>query len=166
LKSPHETSVLPALVAVLVWCERIIFFAIGVLLFGAAVALLIHAGSIGIDLFVAPTGEKVIESGGHFLDMILVTLMFVELAYTMILTVRGQVLLAEPFLIVGLIAVIRRILVLTIGEVSKNTAPPAGLLPSSSAIELLILTLVVIGFVFAIFLWRQRKRNDPLNEEL
>ncbi|MGH7683732.1 MAG: phosphate-starvation-inducible PsiE family protein, partial [Vulcanimicrobiaceae bacterium] len=146
LKPMHESNTVRVLTNVLTWFERVIFFLIGAVLFFAAIALLFRAGVDAIGLFAPTTSERLIVAGGQFLDVILVTLMFVELAYTMVLSVRGQVLLAEPFLIVGLIAVIRRILVLTIGEV---TTKPTSALPSgipSGAIELFILSLVVVAF--------------------
>jgi hypothetical protein len=69
--------------------------------------------------------------------------------------------MAEPFLIVGLIAVIRRILVITVGEVG-----PSGSSVSRNATELGILTGVVIVFVFSIFLLRRRpNREGEVREE-
>ena len=93
--------------------------------------------------------------------MILLVLMVVELAYTVLLSLRGSVLMAEPFLIVGLIAVIRRILVITVGEVG-----PSGSSVSRNATELGILTGVVVVFVFSIFLLRRRpNREGEIKEE-
>ncbi len=48
------------------------------------------------------------------LDRLLLTLMVIEILHTVRISVRSLVLTAEPFLIVGLIAAIRRILVLTL----------------------------------------------------
>lgn len=163
---PREPGIVPVLVRILVWSERIIFFLIGALLFAAAIALLIRASTIGVTLFLAHDSGGIIEAGSNFLDMILLTLMVVELAYTVMLSLHGQVLLAEPFLIVGLIAVIRRILVITIGDVSGNQLPRAPGAPSPTTIELLLLTAVVVAFVFAIFILRQHKRNEQIPEDL
>ncbi len=139
----------------LVWAERVIFFAIGALLFLAALAML--KTSLGVLFFMfMGGGETPIEYASEFLDSILLVLMIVELAYTVILSLRGSVLLAEPFLIVGLIAVIRRILVITVGERGQH----AGSVTQSVA-ELGILTAVVIVFVGAIVLLRGRPRSDP-----
>lgn len=88
----------------------------------------------------------------------LLVLMVVELAYTVVLSLQGAVLLAEPFLIVGLIAVIRRMLVITVGEVSGATSTTSGTL-GSHAIELAVLTGIVIAFVVAIYLLRSRPRT-------
>lgn len=48
------------------------------------------------------------------LDRLLLSLMVIEILHTVRISVRSLVLSAEPFLIVGLIAAIRRILVLTL----------------------------------------------------
>jgi hypothetical protein len=83
--------------------------------------------------------------------------MVVELAYTVILSLRGSVLSPEPFLIIGLIAVIRRILVITVGE----TKPAAGSVDHTIA-ELGILTAVVIVFVGSIVVLRFRPSREKL----
>jgi len=54
-----------------------------------------------------------------------------------------------------LIAVIRRILVITVGEVG-----PTGSTVSASAIELGILTGVVVVFVVSIFILRRRPQRE------
>jgi uncharacterized membrane protein (DUF373 family) len=132
----------------LAWTERIIFCVIGVLLFLGAVALLAHAALHLIPLFQA---SDVIDETTTFLDLILLTLMLVELAYTVMLSLRGAMLAAEPFLIVALIAVIRRVLVITVGHVQNG-----GTSSTQSLIELAVLTGVVIAFVFSIFILRSR----------
>ncbi len=142
-------------VGVLVWAERIVFFAIGILLFVAALALLAQSVSVLVHMFAGP--DKPATYGSAFLDVVLLVLMLVELAYTVILSLRGAVLLAEPFLIVGLIGVIRRMLVITVGEAdaSKHVGGV-----SANLAELGVLTGVVIIFVGSIALLRARG-NDP-----
>gem|GEM_PF-466290 len=155
--APQQPLVVRA-VLFLVWAERIVFFAIGVLLFLAALALLKESAVV---LLLMVTGsESAVVYGSQFLDVVLLVLMIVELAYTVVLSLRGAVLLAEPFLIVGLIAVIRRILVITVGEA---TGRGGGSSVSQNVAELGILTAVVIVFVGAIALLRARPvRSDQL----
>ncbi len=145
--------------AALVWAERVVFFAIGALLFLAALALL--KTSVGVLFFMFAGGaDTPIVYASEFLDAVLLVLMIVELAYTVILSLRGSVLQAEPFLIVGLIAVIRRILVITVGEPGQH-----GGNVGQTIQELAILTGVVIVFVGAIVLLRLRPREDPPMED-
>ena len=142
-------------VGFLTWAERIVFFSIGVLLFVAAVVLLVHSTESLWGMMTHPR-EDAIRYGSAFLDIILLVLMVVELAYTVILSLRGAVLLAEPFLIVGLIAVIRRMLVITVDEVNAKGAAAGASPITQSTGELAILTGVVIVFVGSIVLLRAR----------
>jgi uncharacterized membrane protein (DUF373 family) len=144
----------------LVWAERIVFLAIGVLLFAAALLFLKQSAFVLFEMLVE-SGGSYSAFGSQFLDVILLVLMIVELAYTVILSLRGAVLMAEPFLIVGLIAVIRRMLVITVGEMG-----PKGTNVTQSIGELGILTAIVIVFVGAIALLRARPAvREPFSEE-
>lgn len=140
-------------VLLLVWAERIVFMVIGVLLFLAALALLKQSFVVLFEMISGP--KTAIAYGSEFLDVVLLVLMVVELAYTVILSLRGAVLLAEPFLIVGLIAVIRRMLVITVGEVGARQGNV-----SENALELAILTGIVVVFVGSIVLLRTRPQRE------
>ena len=111
----------PALL--LVRAEGAIFAFVGLLFFVAAFALALRSTTDLWALISGPRGE-IIVAGTAFLNLMLLVLMMVELAYTVIVSLRGAVLSAEPFLIVGLIAVIRRILVITIGDVNPAARRP------------------------------------------
>lgn len=138
----------------LVWAERVVFFLIGALLFLAAFALLKESANVLVKMYFGG-GLPATAYGSQFLDVVLLVLMIVELAYTVILSLRGSVLLAEPFLIVGLIAVIRRMLVITVGEVGGHGSPVANSIP-----ELGILTVIVLVFVGSIMLLRQEPKHE------
>ncbi len=62
------------------------------------------------------------DSVYHIIDRLLFVLMLVEILHTVHASIRSGTLLCEPFLIVGLIACIRRILVITL-ETSQITQP-------------------------------------------
>jgi uncharacterized membrane protein (DUF373 family) len=151
---------LGASIAVLLGTERAIFTLVGALFFIAAFALALRST---IDLWSLISGprDQTIAAGTSFLNLMLLVLMMVELAYTVLVSLSGAVLAAEPFLIVGLIAVIRRLLVITIGDVAPNssgndTASHTGTQP----IELAVLTGVVLVLVLSIVLLR-RRWNEP-----
>lgn len=135
--------------------ERLVFSLVGILLFLAGLILAFRSVEVLFRLAVGPASST-IPSTATFLDLVLLILMIAALAYTALLSLRGSVLSPEPFLIVGLIAVIRRILVITVQEVQGKPVT-AGLpwLPAST-VELATLTVVVIAFVFAIHLFHRR----------
>ncbi len=160
---PSPTPFVKRAVLSLVWAERVVFFAIGVLLFLGALALLKESAAVLFKMFVGG-GLPATAYGSQFLDVVLLVLMIVELAYTVILSLRGSVLQAEPFLIVGLIAVIRRMLVITVGEVGGRGNSVASSIP-----ELAILTGIVVVFVGSIVMLRFKpareadfRDSDPL----
>jgi hypothetical protein len=145
-----------ASVGLLVAAERVVFSFVGVLFFVAAFALALRATVDLWDLIAGPH-VAILSAGTAFLDVMLLVLMMVELAYTVTVSLRGTVLAAEPFLIVGLIAVIRRILVITIGDVGNGTAQSVSGAGSQPA-ELGVLTGVVLVLVVSIVLLRLRPR--------
>ena len=137
-------------IVVLGWCERLVFFVTGLLLFAVA---LILVGRSAQEIGPMISSPDPLAAGAAFLDIILLVLMVGELAYTVMLSLRGEVLAAEPFLIVGLIAVIRRILVITVGD--SHGAPSRG-----SLIELGVETGIALVFVVSIVLLRLRPRSE------
>lgn len=82
------------------------------------------------------------------LDKGLVLFMVAELLHTVRITVRDRGLAAEPFLIVGLIAGIRRVLILTAHAESSFRWNPEG-------IELAILVALILVMAIAIYVWRR-----------
>jgi uncharacterized membrane protein (DUF373 family) len=60
----------------------------------------------------------------RLLDELLVALMLVEILHTVRISIRSHVLVTEPFLVIGLIASIRRMLVISL-ELATLTKPGA-----------------------------------------
>src|SRR5580693_1516404 len=102
------------------------------------------------------------------IDLLLLVLMLVEILHSVRISIRSHVLVAEPFLIVGLIATIRRILVITL-EAATLTKEGAWATEGSSAIfhssmiELGLLGLLVLVLVVSITLLR---RYAPASKDL
>ena len=90
--------------------EDVLYVGIGVLLAAGAVGLLLNAAVT----FARSVGAGAI--GGSIvgmLDQLLLILMMIEILYTVQLSFREHVLVPEPFVLVAMIAAVRRILVLT-----------------------------------------------------
>jgi hypothetical protein len=94
------------------------------------------------------------------LDQLLLVLMLVEILHTVRITVRSHIVLAaEPFLVVGLIASIRRILVISL-EMSTLTkgnswAPNGENIFHASMLELGLLVVLALVLVLSITLLRR-----------
>jgi hypothetical protein len=93
------------------------------------------------------------------LNELLIVLMLAEILHTVRISIRSHVLVTEPFLVVGLIASIRRILVIslemaTLGRESTWTSDNSVVF-RNSMIELGLLSLLVLVLVFSITLLRR-----------
>jgi len=131
-----------AVVQTLSSVEDIVYVGLGLLLTVAAFTLLVIAlKSIMLALWNRALGGQIVS----LLDQILLILLVIELLYTVQVSFRERGLIAEPFLVVALIAAIRRILVLT-AEVPK--LPEAGdVVFRHAMLELGVLTVMVLVLV-------------------
>ena len=83
------------------------------------IAVLLAAGAVGLLLNAAVTFARGIGAGTiggsivGMLDQLLLILMMIEILYTVQVSFREHVLVPEPFVLVAMIAAVRRILVLT-----------------------------------------------------
>ncbi|HTX63126.1 MAG TPA: phosphate-starvation-inducible PsiE family protein [Acidimicrobiales bacterium] len=79
-----------------------------------AAALIVLAGAIlvaaVIDFFPTSRHHGLTTAATDFLDKVLLVLILVEIVHTVVLSLRAHELAAQPFLVVGLVAVIRKIL--------------------------------------------------------
>ena len=93
------------------------------------------------------------------LDELLVALMLVEILHTVRISIRSHALITEPFLVIGLIASIRRMLVISLelATLTKQGAwsTESASLIRASMIELSLLGLLVLALVFSITLLRR-----------
>ena len=131
--------------------EDVVYVALGLLLSGCAATLLVASGAQFVTHLESGTlPDQIVD----ILDRILLVLVIVEILYTVQVSFREHALLPEPFLIVGLIAVTRRILVLT-AEVKKllETGDAAF---RNGMVELGILALLIVALVVSLVLLRRR----------
>lgn len=133
------------------WVEDIVYLGLGILLAASALALLGQTAiAFSHDLINTALPKGIIS----LLDRLLLVLMIVELLYTVQVSFREHALVPEPFLIVGLVAATRRILVLT-----AAFAGPEGLTDFTFRVtmtELVILTGMIVAFVVSLLLLRRR----------
>jgi uncharacterized membrane protein (DUF373 family) len=131
--------------------EDVAYVGLGmVLAMSALVLLVILALSAGQAILSANLPQKIVR----LLDQSLLILMIVEILYTLQVSFREHTLVAETFLIVGLIAAIRRVLILT-AEFSK----PAEIVEAAFhnvMFELGLLTALILALVFSLFLLKRQ----------
>ena len=90
--------------------EDILYYAIAVILIVGAGMLLVAQCRHLFDVLDAPTKEVLVE----ILDGLLLVFIFVELLFAVRATLARREIVAEPFLIVGIIASIKEIVVLAV----------------------------------------------------
>jgi uncharacterized membrane protein (DUF373 family) len=136
--------------------EDVIYVGMGFLLALSAVALLVTGG---VALWKASRAGAPLEAVIGLLDRTLLVLMLVELLYTVRVSFRQHALLPEPFLIVGLIAATRRILVVTAEFSLKGEAEPGRF--RDALLEIGLLTIMVVALVGSLLMLRRRDKEQP-----
>ncbi|MDB4968871.1 MAG: hypothetical protein JWN44_4560 [Myxococcales bacterium] len=132
--------------------EDIVYVGLGLLLAAIVVLLLV---STAISFGRSAVGWSLAANIAGLLDQILLILLLVELLYTVQVSFREHALVPEPFLLVGLISVIRRVLVLTavMGEKHEKGEVPTQPL----VLELAVLAGLILALAFSLVLLRRRE---------
>lgn len=141
--------------------EDLVYIGLGLLLAACALALLLAA--FGRFATTALSGE----AAAHvipLLDRILLILLVVELLYTVQVSFRLHAVTPEPFLLVGLIAAIRRVLLLTaeFGHAGGPTGPTGP--PDATALvpELAVLAGLIVAISASLFVLRRKDTTDRI----
>ena len=139
------------------YVEDLFYVAIAVAL--ALVGILLF-GYVVYD-FVSKAGEgdlttKILA----LLDGLLLVFIITELIHTVRAVIDEKVLVAEPFLIVGIVAAIRRLVVVSAEAKDLLGKPEFG----DAMTEIAILTGGVLVLAGAIFLLRHTTRSEPASE--
>ena len=137
------------------WVEHATYMALGVLLSLAVLFGLGGAAWVLVSGLADWTGTRTILL---IIDRLLFVLMVVEILHTVRASMRTGALTSEPFLVVGLIATIRRVLVITLesSETTKQTelSDNAQRLFHASMMELGVLAVLILVMVVSIRLLR------------
>ena len=129
--------------------ETVIYVAVGLFLAVAAGFLLV--GTVNDMRHAVSNGSNAVNIGVLVLDRILLMLIVAELVYTLALVVHTHELSAEPFLLIGLIAVVRRTLILT---ASIENLPAAGRGLTNLLLQLGALSALAIALAVSVYLVR------------
>ena len=117
-------------------------------------------------LWVSLKNWTVSTGAFQILDQLLLVLMVVEILHTVRTSIRSHTLVTEPFLIVGLIAAIRRMLVITLeaSQLIKEGNWTAGgeSIFRASMLELGLLGVLILILVFAITMLRRHDLDRQL----
>ncbi len=142
------------------YAESIVLVLIALVLIVLALILL---GSSVVSLMQALMQGTVHELAIDILDSVLLVMMTMEIVYTVTVSLQAHTLVAEPFLIIGAIAAIRRMLVIT-AESTKQIKDAE--IFRSTLIELGLLAVIVIAIAGSIYMLRRSQRygSEVLDE--
>lgn len=130
--------------------ETALYLIVGVFLVVAGGLILFDAVHGLIDGLGA--NEAASKLGLRVLDRVLLLLIVAELLFTLQLVIARGEIATEPFLFIGIIAAVRRVVVIT-AEIEK--LPQGGRALTNFLLELGLLALLVVAFGVAIFLIRR-----------
>ena len=144
--APEEPrSVDRTLLGGLLGFEAILYFAVALLLASAAVLVLV--GTVHELAHAVSTSAGAVDTGVGVLDRILLLLIIAELAYTLRFVLRTHKIAVEPFLFIGLIAVVRRILIVT---AQFERLPSSGRILTNFLLELGLLGFLALALSIAV----------------
>jgi hypothetical protein len=138
--------------------ELVAYIALGLLLaFAAALGMIGAFSLLAHSMHSLGDADSLVVA----IDHLLFVLMVIEILHTVRVSFRSGTLVPEPFLVVGLIASIRRVLVITL-ESSEANQPgkwtsDSQLLLRSTMLELIVLGGLILVMVISIFLLRRAR---------
>lgn len=133
--------------------EDLVYVGLGLVLAATAFYLLV----VAIRSFASALMEHALSGQViSLLDQILLILLVVELLYTVQVSFREHALVAEPFLVVALIATVRKILILT--AQFSSLADSSETLFRHSVAELSLLAVMVLVLVGSLILLHRNPR--------
>ena len=136
--------------------EDVVYVGLGLLLAGSSLALLVSGLiNFGQNLMAGSLTINIVA----LLDRVLLILLVVELLYTVQVSFREHALMPEPFLLIGLIAGIRRVLLLTaeLAQVQEKSE----VVFQHFIVELVVLTVLIVALVISLVLLRKRSGMPP-----
>ena len=137
--------------------ERIAYLAIALAL-SVPIAMLVVSSAMRM-LEVSEVGA--LQTALGVLDRLLLAFIFVELIDTIRVTITERgIFIAEPFLLVGLIAVVRRILLLTAGLEQVESAEEF----QNMLAELGVMTSLIIVLTIALYFTRRMRLSEKERE--
>ena len=137
----------PRLAGAVEFAERIVYYGAAIFLLVTVCMVFFSAGTSLLSIREVGTLGAALE----VLDMVLLIFIFAELLGTVSTIVREHEIVAEPFLLIGIIAVVRRILAVTI-TIEQNLGTPEF---ESLLLELGVLTALVISLAVALYFTRR-----------
>jgi hypothetical protein len=135
--------------------ESVVLVLIGVALVLVA-ALLLYSGMHDLNEAVHRGPSEIEHKSIEILNTVLLVMMTMEIVYTVAISLESHTLNAEPFLIIGMIAGIRRMLVITATSTEQEAHAEQF---RNTLVELGLLAAMVVALAGAIWILRHSAHN-------
>jgi hypothetical protein len=135
--------------------ESVVLVLIGISLVLVAL-LLLFSGMYDLNAAVHLGPAEIEHKSIEILNTVLLVMMTMEIVYTVAITLESHTLNAEPFLIIGVIAGIRRMLVITATSTDLEARPD---LFHNLLLELGLLAMTVVALAVAIWILRYSAKS-------
>jgi flagellar biogenesis protein FliO len=136
--------------------ESVVLVLIGVALVLVAV-LLLYSGMYDLNEAVHRGPAEIEHKSIEILNTVLLVMMTMEIVYTVAISLESHTLNAEPFLIIGMIAAIRRMLVITATSTDQEAHAEQF---HNTLVELGLLAAMVVALAGAIWILRHSAYNS------
>jgi uncharacterized membrane protein (DUF373 family) len=134
--------------------EDILYVAVALALVGAGGILFVSAV---YDFSTHLTDGSVSDLILELLDGLLLVFIVTELIHTVRVVLDEKILVSEPFLVVGIVAVIRRLVV--VSAEAKNLFGTADF--GDAMLEIGVLTVAVLALGLTVFMLRHTDQSEP-----
>ena len=150
----HERE--PVLDRLLNHAEMIVYAFVSVILVAGALVLLVES----VSVFFEHVDDGVVAATTETLSVLLIVFIFVELLGAVRVIIRERRLVAEPFLLVGIIAAIKEIVIVAGAEQPTDADFETF---REAMIEIGVLAIIVLVLSISALLLRRRER-EPAEE--
>ncbi len=151
--SRGESQERSLLMTILDRSQTVVYYGVTLVLLVAIVVLFVSVGKILLGAFEVDPLQTTLD----ILDRVLLITIFVELLITIEIIVRERQLVAEPFLLIGVVAVVRRILLVT-AEAGQSLDDPERF--RNLVTELGVLAALVLSLAAALYVARRTQRRQ------
>ena len=141
----------------LVLVEDVIYVSIAVLLAGAALVMTVRSAGALLDSSTESGPDVMLE----VLDGLLLVFIFVELLYAVRTTLKERQIVAEPFLIAGILASIKEIVVLSVKAANEYLGKGPEF--ARAMVEVGVLGVLILVLTVSAVLLRKKEREPAEN---
>lgn len=142
----------------LVLVEDVFYVAIAVLLAAAALVVLARTGFVLVDRAGSGAADAMVD----VLDALLLVFIFVELLYAVRSNLTERQVVAEPFLLAGILTAIKEIIVLSVKAANEHL--PKGPEFTRAVVEIGVLGVLVLVLAGSAVLTRVKEREPEETE--